>query len=70
MPFVYYSDNETVDGVEDPGYPKTLESSPGSSSYERLIVAGMSSSFLSRPANVSKYAVIIVRAPLVHSRTY
>lgn len=68
--FVYYCDNETVDGVEFPGYPKILEPSAGSSSDERLIVADMSSNFLSRPVDVSKYAVIFVRVPLFYSQTY
>lgn len=53
--FVYYCDNETVDGVEFPQFPPQLETA---SQKERLIVADMSSNFLSRRVDVSKYAVI------------
>lgn len=52
--FVYFCDNETVDGVEFPSFPKALEED------ERLVVADMSSNFLSRKVDVSKYAVIFV----------
>lgn len=52
--FVYYCDNETVDGVEFPGLPKVLQDE------ERLIVADMSSNFISRRVDVSKFAVIFV----------
>ena len=58
--FVYYCDNETVDGVEFPGFPKSLESSNEGKDDERLVVADMSSNFLSRRVDVSKYAVIFV----------
>ncbi|KAL8653302.1 MAG: hypothetical protein Q9226_003902 [Calogaya cf. arnoldii] len=51
--FVYYCDNETVDGVEFPHFPECLNESP-----EVPIVADMSSNFLSRRVDVSKYAVI------------
>lgn len=54
--FVYYCDNETVDGVEFPGFPKTLESRQGED--ERIVVADMSSNFLSRKVDVSQYGVI------------
>lgn len=54
--FVYYCDNETVDGVEFPHFPKCLESQ--SEENERIIVADMSSNFLSRPVDVSRYGVI------------
>ncbi|KAI4120936.1 MAG: hypothetical protein LQ347_007000, partial [Umbilicaria vellea] len=53
--FVYYCDNETVDGVEFPSFPQILEPS---SQDERLIVADMSSNFISRRVDVSKYGVI------------
>ncbi|KAL1959960.1 hypothetical protein VTO42DRAFT_628 [Malbranchea cinnamomea] len=56
--FVYYCDNETVDGVEFPSFPKILESQGGREEEERLVVADMSSNFLSRKIDVSKYAVI------------
>ena len=60
--FVYYCDNETVDGVEFPSFPKSLESQGQDPEDERLIVADMSSNFISRPVDVSKYAVIFVRS--------
>lgn len=46
---------QTVDGVEFPQFPPQLETT---SEIERLIVADMSSNFLSRTVDVSKYAVI------------
>ncbi len=58
--FVYYCDNETVDGVEFAGFPKSLESSIGDKDDERLVVADMSSNILSRRVDVSKFAVIFV----------
>ena len=54
--FAYFRDNETVDGVEFPGFPKVLESDKGE--HERIVVADMSSNFLSRRVDVSKYGVI------------
>lgn len=54
--FVYYCDNETVDGVEFPGFPSGVEAQPGEE--ERLVIADMSSNFLSRPVDVQKHAVI------------
>lgn len=54
--FVNYCDNETVDGVEFPSFPKSLESKPGE--VERIVVADMSSNFLSRQVDVSRYGVI------------
>ncbi|KAI5292746.1 Phosphoserine transaminase [Ascosphaera acerosa] len=50
---VYYCDNETVDGVEFPSFPRCLEGDE-----DRLVVADMSSNFLSRRVDVGKYAVI------------
>jgi phosphoserine aminotransferase len=59
---VYYCDNETVDGVEFPSFPKCLEPEEGvPEEDQRLVVADMSSNFLSRRIDVSKYAVIFVR---------
>ena len=58
--FVYYCDNETVDGVEFPDFPKCLESQALGDEDERLVVADMSSNFLSRYVDVRKYAVIFV----------
>lgn len=57
---VYYCDNETVDGVEFQSFPKCLETHAGDEGNERLIVADMSSNFLSRKVDVRKYAVIFV----------
>lgn len=62
--YVYYCDNETVDGVEFPGFPKSLEPQGGEEDDERLIVADFSSNFLSRKIDVSKYGVIFVSGPL------
>lgn len=47
---------QTVDGVEFPSLPKSL--SPHEGEEEKLVVADMSSNFLSRQVDVSKYAVI------------
>jgi phosphoserine aminotransferase len=54
--FVYYCDNETVDGVEFAG---GLEGIDG----DVPIVCDMSSNILSRKVDVSKFAVIYVRPP-------
>lgn len=54
--FVYYCDNETVDGVEFPGFPASLE--PQTGEHERLVIADMSSNFLSRHVDIRKYAAI------------
>ncbi|CAD6583922.1 MAG: Phosphoserine transaminase [Alectoria sarmentosa] len=54
--FVYYCDNETVDGVEFPSFPKSLE--PQAGEDERLVVADMSSNFISRQVQISDFAVI------------
>ncbi|KAL8758323.1 MAG: hypothetical protein Q9199_001579 [Rusavskia elegans] len=56
--FVYYCDNETVDGVEFPHFPKCLDQTPKDPNDEVPIVADMSSNFLSRRVDVSKHAVI------------
>lgn len=62
--FVYYCDNETVDGVEFPSFPKCLEPSSEDEEEDRpLVVADMSSNFLSRKVDVGKYAVIYVSVP-------
>ena len=57
---VYYCDNETVDGVEFPSFPQCLESQGGEEEDERLVVADMSSNFLSRKIDVRKFAVVFV----------
>lgn len=64
--FVYFCDNETVDGVEFPRFPKVLEPQGGDDEDERIVVADMSSNFLSRKVDVSKYGVIFVRFDLVY----
>lgn len=51
-----YCDNETVDGVEFPSFPKSLETQAGEE--QRLVVADMSSNFLSRKFDISNYAVV------------
>ena len=58
--FVYYCDNETVDGVEFPALPKRLGSQNDGQDDAVPVVVDMSSNFLSRPFDVSKYAVIFV----------
>lgn len=54
--FVYYCDNETVDGVEFPGFPESL------GGEERAVVCDMSSNILSRKVDVRKYGVIYAGA--------
>ncbi|KAL8801957.1 MAG: hypothetical protein Q9182_004138 [Xanthomendoza sp. 2 TL-2023] len=56
--FVYYCDNETVDGVEFPHFPDRLKKSPQDPIDEIPVVADMSSNLLSRRVDVSKHAVI------------
>ncbi|KAJ5333330.1 Phosphoserine aminotransferase [Penicillium brevicompactum] len=56
--FVYYCDNETVDGVEFQQLPKSLEPQGQDAEDERLVVADLSSNFISRKVDVSKYAVL------------
>lgn len=58
--FVYWCENETVDGIEMPGFPACLDSTQGKSEDAPLVVADMSSNFLSRSIDVSRYAVIFV----------
>jgi phosphoserine aminotransferase len=57
---VYFCDNETVDGVEFPSFPSVLEAYPEDAVDDDapLVVADMSSNFISRRVDVSKYAVI------------
>ncbi|RMD43475.1 hypothetical protein DV735_g1646, partial [Chaetothyriales sp. CBS 134920] len=56
--FVYFCDNETVDGVEFPSFPAALEGG----NEETVVVADMSSNFLSRRVDVNKYGVIFAGA--------
>ena len=55
--FTYFCDNETVDGVEFPAFPGGLE---GEGEEERIVVADMSSNFLSRKVDMRKYGLIFV----------
>ncbi|SCV69071.1 BQ2448_2091 [Microbotryum intermedium] len=60
--FVYYCDNETVDGVEFPSAGQ-----PNAFPFDRFdedvpIVCDMSSNFLSRPVDVTKYGIIYAGA--------
>jgi phosphoserine aminotransferase len=52
--FTYLCDNETVDGVEFPAFPQCLDDP------ERIVVADMSSNFLSRRIDVRKFGIIFV----------
>jgi phosphoserine aminotransferase len=57
---VYFCDNETVDGVEFPKFPASLEPHQEDEVNDdhALVVADMSSNFISRKVDVSKYSVI------------
>jgi phosphoserine aminotransferase len=57
---VYYCDNETVDGVEFPAFPKVLE--PKGTDEDPIVVADMSSNILSRRIPVSNYSAIFFGA--------
>lgn len=48
--FSYYCDNETVDGIEFPAFPKSLDG--------KLVACDMSSNILSRRVDLCKYAII------------
>lgn len=61
--FVYLCDNETVDGVEFPSFPESLKPQGQAEEDERIVVADMSSNFLSRKIDVSNYGIIFVRLP-------
>lgn len=65
--FVYYCDNETVDGVEFPAFPRRLEPNGENEEDEPLVVSDMSSNILSRRADVQKFAVIFVSSQPVSS---
>ena len=53
--YTFYCDNETIDGVEFPGFPEALKDG-------RNVVADMSSNILSRELDISNYAVIFAGA--------
>ena len=58
--FVYYCDNETVDGVEFPEFPAAL--APGPDGSGPIVVADMSSNILSRRIPVENYSLIFFGA--------
>lgn len=53
----YFCDNETVDGVEFPAFPSVLREQ---TDEERVVVADMSSNFVSRKIDVRNYGLIFV----------
>ena len=57
---VYYCDNETVDGVEFPAFPRVLQHADPGSMDAPLVVADMSSNLLSRKVDVKRFAIIFV----------
>ncbi|KAI6785059.1 Phosphoserine aminotransferase-like protein [Emericellopsis cladophorae] len=57
---VYWCDNETVDGVEFPAFPKCLE--PKADGSGPIVVADMSSNILSRRVPVRNFSVIFFGA--------
>jgi phosphoserine aminotransferase len=57
---VYYCDNETVDGVEFPGFPKILE--PTGRDDDPIVVADMSSNILSRRVPIKNFSLIFFGA--------
>lgn len=58
--FVYYCDNETVDGVEFPAFPERLVAREGEEGP--IVVADMSSNILSRKIPVKNFSVIFFGA--------
>lgn len=63
---VYYCDNETVDGVEFPGFPSCLKSNDNEKSKELcddpIVVADMSSNILSRRIPIERFSLIFFGA--------
>jgi len=57
---VYFCDNETVDGVEFPGFPKILEGD--GEEEDPIVVADMSSNILSRRVPIENFSVIFFGA--------
>lgn len=55
---VYYCDNETVEGVEFPAFPKSLEPGPNGP----IVVADMSSNILSRTIPIKNFSAIFFGA--------
>ncbi|KAK3945040.1 phosphoserine aminotransferase [Diplogelasinospora grovesii] len=58
--FVYYCDNETVDGVEFPAFPEILR--PDANGNGPIVVADMSSNILSRRVPVENFSVLFFGA--------
>ena len=58
--FVYFCSNETVDGVEFPDFPKSLE--PGADGKGPIVVADMSSNILTKKIPVRNYSAIFFGA--------
>lgn len=58
--FVYFCDNETVDGVEFPAFPEVLKAKDGQEGP--IVVADMSSNILSRPVPVRNYSALFFGA--------
>lgn len=58
--YVYFCDNETVDGVEFPNFPKILE--PKEDGTGPIVVADMSSNILSRRIPVNNYSLLFFGA--------
>jgi phosphoserine aminotransferase len=56
---VYYCDNETVDGVEFPGFPEILKPTGEDGP---IVVADMSSNILTRPIPIQNFSVIFFGA--------
>lgn len=61
---VYWCDNETVDGVEMPQFPESLK---GRGNDDGVVVADMSSNFVSRKINVRDYGIIFVSSSCLES---
>jgi phosphoserine aminotransferase len=57
---VYYCDNETVDGVEFPGFPEILK--PSGEDEEPIVVADVSSNILSRRIPIKNFSLIFFGA--------
>ena len=58
--FVYFCDNETVDGVEFPAFPKSLE--PRADGTGPIVIADMSSNILTRKIPVKNFSAIFFGA--------
>ncbi|KAI0550836.1 phosphoserine aminotransferase [Xylaria curta] len=58
--FVYYCDNETVDGVEFPNFPEVL--APKDDGTSPIVVADMSSNILSRKFSVRNFSLVFFGA--------